>query len=229
VPSRFNPPPNWPPPPAGWTPPAGWQPDPAWPAPPPGWQLWVEETPAQAPARAPAQAPAQAPAPAANRPPASIADARWTVGGAIAIVIGSLLPWISASNNGLVTVTITGGAKTASLLFGLVLGGIGFVIQAKSARGAFVKPRAYGWGIPLMVLSILGILGYGIFTIAGLSGVNETDALGDTAKVTFTPNVGLVLLFLGCVAVFVGSIKVLRHATRRPLNEPGSYNWASPS
>lgn len=41
--SRYNPPPNWPPPPAGWTPPPGWQPDPAWGPPPAGWQLWTQE------------------------------------------------------------------------------------------------------------------------------------------------------------------------------------------
>jgi Domain of unknown function (DUF4041)/Meiotically up-regulated gene 113 len=43
---RFNTPPNWPTPPAGWLPPPGWVPDPAWGPPPPGWQLWVDETPA---------------------------------------------------------------------------------------------------------------------------------------------------------------------------------------
>jgi hypothetical protein len=205
VPTRFNPPPNWPPAPPGWTPPNGWQPDPSWPAPPAGWQLWVEE-------------------PQAKNPPAtSIADARWTIGGGVAIVIGSLLPWISASNNGLMTVTITGGAKVTSAIFGLILAGIGFVIQSKSARGSFVKPGAYGWGIPLLVLSILGFLGYGIFTIAGFSGIQETDALGNTAKVTFSPSIGLVLLILGCVAVFAGSIKVLRHASRRQVTMPGTF------
>ncbi|MEV6301113.1 DUF4041 domain-containing protein [Actinoplanes sp. NPDC051861] len=46
---RFQAPPNWPTPPVGWTPPTGWIPDPTWGPLPPGWQLWVEDTPAPLP------------------------------------------------------------------------------------------------------------------------------------------------------------------------------------
>ncbi len=42
MPTRFNPPPNWPPAPAGWSPPPGWQPDPSWGPPPNGWALWTD-------------------------------------------------------------------------------------------------------------------------------------------------------------------------------------------
>ncbi|MGW4947380.1 DUF4041 domain-containing protein [Actinoplanes sp. NPDC004185] len=63
---RFNTPPNWPTPPAGWLPPPGWVPDPAWGPPPPGWQLWVDETPAPPVVSAPPPSPPVAPtAPAA--------------------------------------------------------------------------------------------------------------------------------------------------------------------
>ncbi|MDP9696669.1 UNVERIFIED_ORG: hypothetical protein J2X79_004252 [Arthrobacter globiformis] len=41
--TRYNSPPNWPPPPAGWRPPPGWKPDPVWGPPPSGWKFWVEE------------------------------------------------------------------------------------------------------------------------------------------------------------------------------------------
>ena len=64
---RFNPPPQWPQPPAGWTPPPGWQPDPTWPPMPPGWQLWVEDTPA-----APGYVPAGYGAPAVYSAPTGL-------------------------------------------------------------------------------------------------------------------------------------------------------------
>lgn len=230
VPPRFNPPPGWPAPPPGWTPPPGWQPDPAWPAPPPGWQLWVEEPSAyQAPQASQAAQAAQAPqtsgVPRTAERSLAMADARWTLGGAAAIFLGSFLPWISASNTGLVTIEINGGAKTTSAIFGVALAALGGAIYAKSARGAFVKPRAYAYAIPLLVLSALGAAGYGIFTIAGFSGLQESDQLGDTAKVTFTPSVGLILLLLGCVAVLAGSIRVLRHTTRQSVSAPDAVGW----
>jgi hypothetical protein len=148
-------------------------------------------------------------------------DARWTIGGAAAVFLGSFLPWISASNTGLVTLQINGGAKTTSAIFGVILAALGAAIYTRSVRGA--KPKAYA--IPLLVLSALGVLGYGIFTIAGLAGLQETDQLGDTAKVTFTPSVGLILLLLGCLAVLIGSIKVLRHARRQPVSAPDAVSW----
>jgi hypothetical protein len=220
VPPRFNPPPGWPAPPAGWSPPPGWQPDPAWPAPPPGWPLWVEE-PQVPPVPQGSQSPGR---------PLALADARWTIGGAAAIFLGSFLPWISNADNGDFTVHINGGAQATSAIFGLIAAGLGAAIYTKSARGAFVKPGAYGFTIPLLVLSILGILGYGIFAIAGVAGFQETDALGDTGKVTFSPSVGLILLILGCLAVLIGSIRVQRHAARRrtaaapaPASAPGTW------
>ncbi len=152
---------------------------------------------------------------AAGRPQA-ITDLRWTLGGGAAIFLGSFLPWISASNNGLITIQINGGARVTSAIFGVLLAGLGGAIYAKSARGAFVKPKAYAYTIPLLVLSALGILGYGVFTIVGFSGLQETDAFGDTAKVTFTPSIGLLMLLLGCVAALAGSIRAQRHALRRP-------------
>jgi len=78
VPIRFNPSPGWPPAPSWWTPPPGWQPDPAWPPPPPGWQLWVEDTPA-------------APAAGSHWP-------AWGIVGGAAVVLGAVLPFISATS-----------------------------------------------------------------------------------------------------------------------------------
>ena len=78
MPIRFNPSPGWPPAPSWWTPPPGWQPDPAWPPPPPGWQLWVEDTPA-------------APAAGSHWP-------AWGIVGGAAVVLGAVLPFISATS-----------------------------------------------------------------------------------------------------------------------------------
>jgi len=189
MPTRFNPAPGWPPAPAGWTPPPGWQPDPAWPPAPPGWQLWVEE-------------------PAA---PAS-ADSRWTFGGGAAVVLGSLLPWVSVRSSDLAGLSINGGARGASAVFGLVLIGLGAAILSRTARGA----KTQGYAITLLVLSILGALGYGLFAIAGFAGFSETDELGDTVRVTFSPSVGLIMMFLGCAAVVFGAIRALAHKNQRP-------------
>ena len=266
MPTRFNPPPNWPPAPPGWTPPPGWQPDPAWPAPPQGWPLWVEDAPAQGPmAQGPmAQRPmgqwpmeqgpmAQGPGMQgpgmqgpgmqgpgmqgpgmqgpgmqstavqglAMRGPFISADSRWTLGGGAAVVIGALVPWVSATvtESGLgvggLSYEISGGARTASAILGVILIGLGLAMQSKSARGVFVKPKAYAYGVPFIVLSALGLLGYGLFMAAGIAGFTEDDGLGGTAKVTFSPSVGLILLLVGCLVALIGGIKAMRHASPR--------------
>lgn len=157
------------------------------------------------------------------RVPVISADSRWTLGGGAAIFIGSLLPWVSAtvteSNLGLgvsgLSYSITGGAIAVSAVFGLILIGLAFAMQSKAARGTLVKPKAYSYGVPFIVLSALGLLGYALFTVAGIVGFTENDEFGATAKITFTPSVGLILLLLGCIAALIGGIKVMRHATPR--------------
>jgi hypothetical protein len=226
VPTRFNPPPNWPPAPPGWTPPPGWQPDPAWPAPPQGWPLWVEDTPPQAPVT---QSPweqgpvAQGPAGqgTAVRRPILSPDSYWTIGGGVAVLLGALLPWVSAKvtdPNPLLSglgYRITGTAVAASAIFGVILIGLGFAMQSKAARGAFVKPRAYRYAVPFIVLAALGVAGYCLFLLAGIVGFTEDDGASGTAKVTFTPSVGLILLIAGCLAALIGGIKAIRHAPRQ--------------
>ncbi len=72
--TRFNPPPGWPPAPAGRVAPPGWQPDPSWPEPPPGWHLWAEDRPAISP---------------------KARGSLLAMAGGTAVVLGSLMPWIS--------------------------------------------------------------------------------------------------------------------------------------
>jgi hypothetical protein len=127
-------------------------------------------------------------------------------------VLGSLLPWVSVRSSDLAGLSINGGARGASAVFGLVLIGLGAAILSRTARGA----KTQGYAITLLVLSILGALGYGLFAIAGFAGFSETDELGDTVRVTFSPSVGLIMMFLGCAAVVFGAIRALAHKNQRP-------------
>ncbi len=178
----------------------------------------------------------------------------WVIGGGTAIFLGSLLPWISvyvfdgnvfgaADDPNLfkaveVANSISGGARAASAVFGLTLIGLAVALRSVSARGVFVKPRAYAYGIPLIALSVLGIIGYGIFTLAGFAGFREADGLGivgygiftlkekhpilaedgtaGSAHVSFTPNIGIILIVLGCTAAAVGALSSLRYASPQP-------------
>jgi hypothetical protein len=208
-------------------PPPGWEPDPAWPDPPEGWQLWVED------------------APATGR--VLRADSWWAPGGGAAVCIGALLPWVSVhvfdssvddSNFGKalpVGNSISGDARAGAAVFGLILIGLAIAIQSRPARGTSDRPRAYAYGIPLLVLSVVGILGcgilayagiagfreakgpwiagYRIFTLAGAGGIQGPDGTAGSAHVSFTPSVGLIMIFLGCAAAGAGGISSLQRAT----------------
>lgn len=189
MPTRFNPPPGWPPAPPGWTPPPGWQPDPSWPAPPAGWPLWVEE---------------------AVRPRAAKTDAWWIIGGGAAVVIGAVLPFVSSPVYNYVV--IRGGARVTSALFGLILAGLGLGLRTVfSSEVTASRGRALGMGIPALCLAVLGTLGYVIFTAIGEAGYKQTNGLGFSTTVTFSPSVGLILSILGCIAAVIGAIRVIRH------------------
>lgn len=199
MPTRFNPPPGWPPHPRGWTPPPGWQPDPSWPDPPPGWPLWVEETPVSL--------------------KVASADSRWVIGGGAAVFLGSLLPFISSSALG--GVTVHAGARFTSALFGIILGGLGVALEyLPDSAMPISRPRVYVFGIPALALSILGFLGYVGFTVVGAAGVSQATGLGYSEKVTFSPSIGLIMAILGCAAAGFGAISALRHASAPRLAPP---------
>jgi len=177
----------------------------------------------------------------------------WAIGGGIAVVLGSFLPWIlvyvydgnvfgdpndpNLFTSVPVSNSISGGARAASAVFGLILVGFALTIKAASARGVFVKRRAYAYGIPLIALSVLGFAGAGVFAVAGDRGFREANGLGlvgyhiftvaekhpvrawdgtvGSAHVSFVPDVGLVLILLGCVAAVIGAIGSLYYASPR--------------
>jgi hypothetical protein len=205
-----------------------------------------------------ASEPADSAAPGSWRPPAAkgraFSASWWTIGGGAAVLLGSLLPWISlyvydgnlfnapddpdlfkavAVGN-----SISGGARAVSAVFGLTVIGLAAAIQSRSARGMFVKPQAYAYGIPLIALSVLGIaacggfaavgylgfseaagpgiVGYRIFTLQEKHPILAQDGTAGSAHVSFTPNVGLIIIFLGCTAAAIGAIRSLRYANPRP-------------
>ena len=179
--TRFNPPPGWPPAPAGWVAPPGWQPDPSWPAPPPGWQLWVEDRPAISP---------------------KAQDSLLAMAGGTAVVLGSLLPWISFNSAG---AEVKPGANAATVLLGLVVVALGFALRAAPLPGRLVA------GIATLGLSSLAGLLYVVFILAGINGVPEPDAFGDMTTVTYSPNIGIILAAAGCGAAFVAAIRSFHH------------------
>ena len=180
--TRFNPPPGWPPAPAGWVAPPGWQPDPSWPAPPPGWHLWVEDRPVISP---------------------RAQDALLAMAGGTAVVLGSLMPWISFNDAG---ADVNPAAKTASVVLGLVVVALGFALRAAPLPGRLVA------GIATLGLSCLAGLLYVGFILAGINGVPEPGAFGDmTATVTYSPNIGIILAAAGCGAAFIAAIRSFHH------------------
>jgi hypothetical protein len=202
---RFNPPPGWPPVPPGWQPPPGWTPDPSWPPAPHGWPLWVQDTPD--------------PGPSSSTPSMSgfslsslTVASRWAIGGGAAVFLGSLLPFISSSD--ITEAGIKGGARVTSGIFALILVGLGAATQfAPIKPGSNSRPR--GYAIALVILSVLGFLGYTGFAAIGAVGTTQTDALGFSATVTYSPDIGLIMAILGCAAAAVGAILVLRQGRQR--------------
>jgi hypothetical protein len=167
-------------------------------------------------------------------------------------LLGSLLPWISVyvfdaninasqDPNLFKTVevgnSISGGVRVAVAAFGLILLGLAVAIQFTSARGVFAKPQAYAYGIPLIGLSVLGILGCGVFGVAGYLGFREANGLGmvrysiftlvekhpvlgldgtaGSAHVSFAPNAGLAIILFGCIAAVSGAIGSFHYANAR--------------
>ena len=179
--TRFNPPPGWPPAPAGWVAPPGWQPDPSWPAPPAGWQLWVEDRPAISP---------------------EAQDSLLAMAGGTAVVLGSLMPWISFNNAG---VEVKPGAQAASVVLGLVVVALGFALRAAPLPGRLAA------GIATLCLSSLAGLLYVGVILAGVHGVPQQDPFGDITTVKFFPNIGIILAVAGCGAAFVAAIMSFHH------------------
>jgi hypothetical protein len=117
--------------------------------------------------------------------------------GGTAVVLGSLLPWISFNS---ADMTYTPGAQGSSVVLGLVLLALGYALRVAPRAGRRVA------GIAALCLSSLAGLLYVIFIVAGLHGVPGQDPFGDITTVRWAPNIGIILATAGCAAAFVAAI-----------------------
>jgi hypothetical protein len=122
--------------------------------------------------------------------------------GGTAVVLGSLMPWVSFNSAG---VEVKPGAGAASVVLGLVLAALGFALRAAPLPGRLVA------GIATLGLSSLAGLLYVAFILVGINGVPEQDPFGDMTTVKFSPNIGIILAVAGCGAAFVAAIRSFHH------------------
>ena len=136
--------------------------------------------------------------------------------GGIGIVIGAVLPFIFHAQATVDGATVASGFGTGigigyrfiSLLFGLLLAGLALWTRY---RPAFRRRIA----IASLVVSLLGLAGYCLFTLAGVAGVTEQSGV----QVSWYPNIGALDSIAGCAACGIAAIVMLR--TRPPApSEP---------
>lgn len=169
-------------------PPPGWPPAPARWVPPPGWQ----------------------PDPSWPEPPSGWqlwveerqsmspkVQASWlAVAGGIAVLLGSQLPFVTFSS---ADAEMNPHAKPASVVFGLLLVALGVALRAPRTGRILAA-------IATLCLTCMAGLVYGVFVIAGYTGVPQPGPFGDTT-VTFLPNSGLIFGIAGCGAAFVAAVR----------------------
>ena len=132
--------------------------------------------------------------------------------GGIGAAIGALLPFIynvqidgTPYPSGSV---INAGDRFISLFFGLLLAGLAVSTRY---RPVYRRPIA----ISALVLSLLGLAGYSLFTLAGVAGITEQTGV----QVSWYPNIGTLDSIAGCAACAIAAIVMLR--TRPPVpSEP---------
>jgi hypothetical protein len=122
--------------------------------------------------------------------------------GGTAVVLGSLMPWVSFNSVG---VEVKPGAKAASVVLGLVVVTLGLAMCAAPRPGRLVA------GITTLGLSSLAGLLYASFILDGINGVPEQDPFGYMTTMKFSPNIGIILALAGCGAAFVAAIRSFHH------------------
>jgi hypothetical protein len=126
------------------------------------------------------------------------------MGGGAAVFLGSLLPFVSANLDGLVSADpVQPGARVLSVLFGLAIVALGAVMR-------FGPPTAMrGVTIAALCCGVAGALGYAGFILIGLHGISEADSLGFPAQVTYFPSIGIILALAGCLAAAVAGLHMI--------------------
>lgn len=134
--------------------------------------------------------------------------------GAACVILGSFMPFITVSVDGQQLTGLYASVNPvgigASRVFGLWL-------LLASAPSYYVKARKAS-GIISLVLAVIILAVYVVWTISGLVGVENADLFG--ARESWTPNIGLLLSILGCALAAFGAIKLLsanrKNITRGP-------------
>jgi hypothetical protein len=124
----------------------------------------------------------------------------WGVGGGGAVILGSVLPFITPKIEGLYEVEPS--ARTTSVIFGAILLGLGFGMKPAGSRMTC--------SIILLIASALGTLGYLSFMAAGLAGFEDESEFGFGQTIEFSPNIGLIACIAGCIVAFVAAILGIR-------------------
>ena len=144
--------------------------------PPPGWNLWIEDT---------AQRDRQ------------IRTARSVIAGGGAVFLGSLLPFLTSSQTDLYPVN--SNPKETASFFGVVLAALGLAMLAKAKRARLISV------ILAFIVTGLTMLTLVSFIISGIVGADEEGVMG-SADVNLSPQVGIFISMLGCVAAGIGGI-----------------------
>lgn len=132
-------------------------------------------------------------------------DAWFAIAGGGAITLGSLLPFVSFHAAGVV---VNSSTKPVATVFGLIVVGVGFAL-GMAPRGGRIAA-----GIAAVTLAFLAGLFEVLFIIAGIAGVPVQDDFGDTVTVTYSPNIGIILSLIGCVAAIAGGIMSFQRRRR---------------
>jgi hypothetical protein len=118
----------------------------------------------------------------------------WAVAGGTLMVLGSFMPLIYQPNASLLTaVQVKSGLSQASCVLGILL--IGSALAARYQASLRMPAAATSLG-----LSLLSLAGYGLFTLAGIVGVQMDVGFGLTERVSWYPNIGMLALITGCAA-----------------------------
>jgi hypothetical protein len=132
--------------------------------------------------------------------------------GGIGIAIGALVPFVyhvQVDGSPFAAGSLIGaGDRFLSLFFGLLLAGLALWTRYRPAYRR-------GIAIASLVVSLLGLAGYCLFTLAGVAGVTEQSGV----QVSWYPNIGALDSIAGCAACGIAAIVMLR--TRPPApSEP---------
>jgi hypothetical protein len=132
--------------------------------------------------------------------------------GGIGVAIGALLPFTFHTQATIEGVPVASGFgieigyRFISLFFGLLLAGLALWTRCQPV---FRRRIA----ITSLVLALLGLAGYSLFTLAGVVGVTAQTDLGP-AQVSWYPNIGALDSIAGCAACAIGAIVMLRTRSR---------------